>query len=128
MVKEIDNNLGLELLKKYFLKEINKNPFNIYSHSIAYIDDEKIKGLVIYEYIIDRIEIDYIVVDEEYRNNGIASNMISYLINNYDCSISLEVKSNNEVAISLYKKYGFYQVAVRQGYYGKTNAILMVRE
>lgn len=128
MVKEIDNNSGLELLKKYFLEEINEEPFNVYTQTIAYIDENILKGLIVYEYIIDRIEIDYVVVDEEYRKNGIASEMLSYLINRYDCSISLEVRADNELAICLYKKHGFYPATIRKGYYGKIDAILMIRE
>ena len=70
MVKDVDNNLGLELLNKYFAFEIGKNPFNIYAKSIAYIDENDIKGLIVYEYIIDRIEIDYVIVIEKYRKQG----------------------------------------------------------
>jgi len=128
MVYEINNDLGLELLKKYFSNEIVGNPFNIYSHTIAYMSDNIIEGIIVYDYIVDRLEIDYIVVDEKYRNNGIASNLLSYLIEKYNCGISLEVKSNNEAAIKLYEKYGFYKAAIRKKYYGNIDAILMIRE
>lgn len=128
MVYEINNDLGLELLEKYFSNEIVDSPFNIYSHTIAYVSDNIIKGIIVYDYIVDRLEIDYIVVDEKYRNNGIASNLLSYLIEKYNCGISLEVKSNNEAAIKLYEKHGFYKAAIRKKYYGNIDAILMIRE
>lgn len=128
MVKDVDNNLGLELLNKYFLDEIGKNPFNIYAKSIAYIDQNDIKGLIVYEDIIDRIEIDYVIVVEKYRKQGIASKMLSYLINKYKCDITLEVNSTNSIAINLYKKYGFQPVTVRKNYYGSSDAILMIRK
>lgn len=128
MVKDVDNNLGLELLNKYFLDEIGKNPFNIYAKSIAYIDQNDIKGLIVYEDIIDRIEIDYVIVVEKYRKQGIASKMLSYLINKYKCDITLEVNSANSIAINLYKKYGFQPVTVRKNYYGSSDAILMIRK
>lgn len=128
MVKDVDNNIGLELLSKYFTDEIGKNPFNIYAKSIAYIDENEIKGLIVYEDIIDRIEIDYVIVIEKYRKQGIASEMLSYLINKYECDITLEVNSTNLIAINLYKKYGFNPVSVRKNYYGSSDAILMVRK
>lgn len=128
MVYEINNDLGLELLEKYFSNEIVDSPFNIYSHTIAYVSDNIIEGIIVYDYMVDRLEIDYIVVDEKYRNNGIASKLLSYLIEKYNCGISLEVKSTNEAAIKLYEKHAFYKAAIRKKYYGNIDAILMIRK
>ena len=42
--------------------------------------------------------------------------------------ITLEVNENNLPAISLYKKYGFKEVAKRKGYYSGIDAILMEKK
>ena len=43
-------------------------------------------------------------------------------------SITLEVKKDNIPAINLYKKFGFQEKAIRQGYYQGVDGILMERE
>ena len=42
--------------------------------------------------------------------------------------ITLEVAVNNEPAISLYKKFGFREVALRKFYYGDEDGILMEKQ
>lgn len=95
-------------------------------------ENDFIKGALIFQHIYNRIEIDYIVVREDYRNNHIASNLMEYLIsyaikNNVD-NITLEVNENNSIAIKLYKKYRFEMISKRKNYYGKADAILMIRK
>ena len=50
--------------------------------------------------------------------------MIEENINN----ITLEVRTTNEGAINLYKKYNFKVVSTRKNYYGNEDAYLMIRE
>ena len=45
-----------------------------------------------------------------------------------DKDITLEVKQTNEIAIKLYKKYSFKQVAIRKGYYNNIDGLLMERK
>ena len=37
-------------------------------------EEDLIKGVLVYQYLYDRIEIDYIIVGAEYRNLGIQQN------------------------------------------------------
>lgn len=115
------------------IKNINEslknNPFfNCYK----YEENNKILGYICFEDLIDRIEIDYIYVKPKYRNGKIGSKLIDYLIDycikKDKKNISLEVNEKNEIAIKLYKKYNFYEVAVRKNYYKNDNGILMIRE
>jgi ribosomal-protein-alanine N-acetyltransferase len=46
---------------------------------------------------------------------------------NKDCDFFLEVRPSNQSAISLYKKFGFFEVGRRKKYYGDEDAIMMVR-
>lgn len=110
------------------IKEIvNDNvPF---SHSINYIVDDVEVGKLDYSLIYDRIEIDNIIVKEEYRNRKIGTKLLKYLIDiatvKKVINITLEVRESNYIAIKLYKNFGFKEVAIRKYYYGDEDAILM---
>lgn len=112
-------------LLKIFNYKITLNEFQ----KIIVYDDEFIKGVLVYELIYDRIEIDYIIVDENYRKKSISSKLIEYLIENNSVeNITLEVSKNNIAAINLYKKYGFEVVAVRKNYYKDQDGLLMLKK
>jgi ribosomal-protein-alanine N-acetyltransferase len=118
-VKKIEENKILST--DYVEKELEVNP---YGHFIVYRKDNNILGYLYYSLIYDRIEINQIEVLEEERRKGIASKLMEYLIKD-NLSITLEVKETNVAAIKLYKKYGFEEVAIRQGYYNGVDGILM---
>lgn len=131
----------IQLLDKYdenfFIKKENqiiKNAFlnNPFIKCIVCYDNDEVIGYLLFEYIYDRIEIDDFYVDTNKRNNGIGSSMLEYLIS-YSIkkkvkNITLEVKSNNYVALQIYKKYGFISVAKRDKYYGNIDGVLMEKE
>ena len=127
MIREFEDkdlNKVNELLKS-FNYELKQNPF---LHVIIY-EEECIKGVLVYELIYDRIEIDYIIVDETYRKSGIGSKMLDYLIRNNDVkNITLEVNENNKAAINLYLKHGFKIEAVRKNYYKSEDGLLMMKK
>lgn len=118
-----DLNKVNELLKS-FNYELKKSTF---LHTLLY-EEECIKGVLVYELIYDRIEIDYIIVDEMYRKSGIGSKMLNYLIQKDAKNITLEVNENNIAAINLYKKYGFKVVAIRKNYYKSEDGLLMMKK
>lgn len=103
---------------------IEENPFSKY---LVYIHNEKVIGFCYYYEIYDKLEIAYIYVIPKYRKRKIASSLIQYLIdNNKDkYNITLEVREDNESAITLYKKFNFKRVALREKYYGEVDGILM---
>ncbi len=76
--------------------------------------------------------IDNIAVGKEYRRSGIASALIESLFDfsrrNGCDEAYLEVAEDNENAIALYKKYGFFTVGRRPHFYGNTDALLMKSE
>ncbi len=125
MIKEITIT-NIDILNNSFIdigfitNELKNNPF---AKIIIYIDDE-IKGYLYYSDIYDRIEINQIEVYTPYRNLGIASKLMEELIKQ-NKGITLEVNKNNIVAIALYKKYGFKEIAIRKGYYNGIDGILM---
>lgn len=122
MIETANNEEVSSIIENYFHI---KNPFNVYSKVIVYKQDNDIKGILVYDEIYDRIEIDYILVLEEYRKKGIGTELLKYFNNNQN--ISLEVRKSNIVAIEFYKKNGFRVVAKREKYYNDEDALLMCR-
>ena len=129
MIKEYDSypqdtvdNFTYELTKK----ELSTNP---YLKIITYVEKDKIIGFLLYSLIYDRIEIEQFEVITKERRKGIGDKLLKYLIEKYQDTdiknITLEVKEDNIVAISLYKKYGFKKVSTREKYYDGINGLLM---
>ena len=113
------NNLLKEF--NYKLNCLDEEFLNVLVH-----EDNIIDAVLVYKYIYDRIEIDYIVVSKEKRRCGLATSLIKYL-DKYNCSITLEVSEENKSAINLYKKCGFNKAALRKNYYKNSNGILMMK-
>ena len=140
MIKEI-NKENYDLIEKVevefpsffsktkILDDLDKNPFTKY---FIYIEKSNIIGVVNYFDLIDRFELSYIEVKEEYRNNKIGSRLIEYLIDlgkqKGITNITLEVRKNNDNALKLYEKYGFVVVATRKSYYDGVDGYLMERK
>ena len=115
MIREVDNSRG--------------NPF---ARKIEYVIEDDVIGYLDYSLIYDRIEIDNFMVMDEYRNQGIGTKLMSYLIylaiELRVVNITLEVRVSNNIAINLYKKFGFREVALRKYYYGDEDGILMEKQ
>lgn len=105
---------------------------NPYARRLNYYIDDKIIGHLDYSLIYDRIEIDNFFVNEDSRGLGIGKKLLSYLvfiaINSHVINITLEVRVSNDIAINLYKKFGFREVALRKFYYGSEDGILMEKQ
>lgn len=111
------------IVLKHIKEEIYNNPF---ARIFVYFVDNKIVGYIYYSVIYDRIELNQIEVLFEYRNKGIATILMEKLLEEA-LDITLEVRIDNEIAINLYRKFGFEKVAIRKGYYNGVDGILMER-
>jgi len=96
--------------------------------SFVYLENNIPVGLISYSLIYDRIELEYIWVQKEFRKCGIGSKLMDKMLSEDASNITLEVRKSNVDAIDLYKKYGFKVVSVRDNYYGSEDAFLMMRE
>lgn len=127
------NELG-SLLEENFTKvySINEMLEDQVSKVYVYETDDKIVGFIIATDLTETCDILSLIVDPEYRNKKIATNLIDYLISELDENlklITLEVRANNTAAIHLYDKFGFEVVNVRKKYYANgDDAYLMARE
>jgi ribosomal-protein-alanine N-acetyltransferase len=76
-------------------------------------------------------EVDGLVVDQDYRGQGIGSALIgasmAWAANAGACDVRLEVRASNAAAIALYRRHGFCQVGIRRAYYSAPaeDAVLM---
>ena len=122
-------NLEKDIFKNSaFSKESTENLVKADNSFIyAYLIDEKICGYLMVLDSIDVYEILAIATVEEYRNKGIAQELLAKIrIKN----IFLEVRESNQTAINFYKKNKFKEISVRKNYYSEPteNAIIMKLE
>ena len=139
MIKKLTSN-DIDYIEQIFNleKEIIKNSaFNrTYLDSLikadnsfiyTYIIDNKVCGYLMVLDSIDVYEILAIATIEEYRNKGIAQELLDKIKTK---DIFLEVRESNQVAINFYKKNKFKEISVRKNYYSEPNenAIIMKLE
>ena len=92
-----------------------------------YLIEDKICGYLMLLDSIDVYEILAIATIEEYRNKGIAQELLDKIKIK---DIFLEVRESNQIAISFYKKNKFKEISIRKNYYSEPNenAIIMKLE
>ena len=122
-------NLEKDIFKNSaFSKESTENLVKADNSFIyAYLIDEKICGYLMVLDSIDVYEILAIATVKEYRNKGIAQELLNKIKTK---DIFLEVRKSNEKAINFYKKNNFKQISIRKGYYSDPteDAIIMKME
>ena len=82
--------------------------------------------------IYEQAQLANIAVKKEFQRQGIGQELLDYCIDyaiHQGCeTVSLEVRVNNQNAISLYERNGFINAAVREKYYEDgTDAYLMIK-
>ena len=93
----------------------------------VYLIDDKVCGYLLILDSIDVYEILAIATVEEYRNKGIAQELLDKIKTK---DIFLEVRESNQVAINFYKKNRFKEISIRKNYYSEPteNAVIMKLE
>jgi ribosomal-protein-alanine N-acetyltransferase len=107
---------------------INVENLGNYKIKFVYFVDDTEVGYVIVEDALDIINIVDVFVEKEYRRNGYAFSLLSYVFNyfkNRDVKFMLEVREDNYSAIKLYEKCGLSKIHVRKKYYKDVDAIIM---
>ena len=118
----------VNLLLSEFNYSISEKSFeNDFFRAIVY-ENAGIKGVIVYDLLYDRIEIEYIIVDKKYRENGIGTKLLNELEKHNIENITLEVKESNLNAIEFYKKNGFMIATIRKNYYGNEEGYLMLKK
>ncbi len=101
-------------------EKINEFDFKYYIDGIGYVIARK---------LYENLDITDVFINEEYRRQGYAIKILSYIIeNNSNYKIMLEVNEENIPAIKLYEKLGFKKISERKNYYdGTKTAYIMER-
>jgi len=101
---ELSNSLSTILIFRFY-----------YSRELA--------GFLVFRRIGDIVEVNNIGVKKDSRRKGIATYLLSNLLEFSEregvSEVFLEVRSRNEGAIKLYEKLGFSYLSIRKGYYSK---------
>ena len=137
MIKKVDSSdkCQIQKIEKNFSKEFLDDFVNFtspFTHVFVIEMEEEIIGIIILDIIYERMELVQIKVIKEKRNLGYASCLLEYMLDLAKEkkleNITLEVRCDNDVAIHLYKKYGFEEVSKREKYYHDKDGILMERK
>ncbi len=120
------------LIKDNFSKQnhtrerINLDYVKIFVHE----DQSIIKGFIEIECHYETTDLINIAVLKEYQNQGIASSLLNYVIENINQqNIILEVNENNIKAIKFYQRNNFKEINRRNKYYDNLyDAIIMERK
>ena len=132
IIEDIDriNELGTKLNPKFkelfHIDKLNSNE-KIY----VYKEDNQILGFIHISINFEIVDLLNIIVDEKYRNKGIAILLMDYMITdlpNNAMRILLEVNEKNIEAIKLYNRFNFEVINERKNYYGSDNALIMERK
>lgn len=112
---------------KAFAAETEKQISNFW----ALVDEDSIIGYICFWMLKPEIHILNFAVKSEKRNKGIGQSLLKHVIDTgrrkkID-NVWLEVRPSNLPALSIYKKFGFYEAGRRIGYYSGTgeDAIIM---
>ena len=116
MIKELNINdsksyykLGNELNSNFEkLFNLDKVLNNDNERVIGYYENKKLVGFIHVSISFEVFDIINIIVSNKYRNKGIGTSLLNYLINNYECKeLMLEVRESNINAINFYKNNNF---------------------
>ena len=94
------------------------------------MESGELVGYYALQYVLDEAEIAIIAVKRKFRRQGMGRRLLeeikSFAIGQKIRKIHLEVRSENEAAVHLYRSFGFVEVGRRKNYYEapKDDAIL----
>lgn len=132
-------NQVLEISKQQFGQEswteqqfndaLTNNNYNCY----GIVFENKLVSYCLVLESVDDLNILSVATHSDYKNNGHATRLIEYVINQgktVNKTISLEVKETNQIAINLYTKLNFKVITKRKNYYkdGNTACIMFYQE
>ncbi|MDW8245668.1 MAG: ribosomal protein S18-alanine N-acetyltransferase [Sandaracinaceae bacterium] len=86
-------------------------------------------GYAIGSIVLDEAELSWIGVLPQFRRQGLGKKLLQAFIQGVRKEgarqVFLEVRADNGPAIALYDSFGFERIALRRGYYGDADAIVM---
>lgn len=108
---------GSPWTKEQFLTDLYQNT----SFYLVLSKGQEWIGFISYQIIIDEVDITHIVVNNKFQQQGYASKLMDYLVedlrNKKIICVFLEVRCSNKKAQAFYYKKGFELLSKRKKYY-----------
>ena len=107
---------------------------NPLSYWLVALEGEQVAGYVGSQTVLGETDMMNIAVHPDHRRKGVAEGLINALVEGLKAreshSLTLEVRSSNAPAISLYEKLGFARIGLRKNYYRnpKEDALILRKE
>jgi ribosomal-protein-alanine N-acetyltransferase len=98
------------------------------------LDEHVVTGYIGSQTVLDETDMMNVAIHPDYRRRGIAEKLVEALVEELKAigsrCLTLEVRSSNEPAKSLYEKLGFLQVGRRPNYYRnpREDALILRKE
>jgi ribosomal-protein-alanine N-acetyltransferase len=114
---ELDSNTISLWSKKQWANEFKKEGTKIF----VLLTKNLLIGICVFQVVLDEAQINYFVVNKEFREKGFGSYLMCYLIKK--CKklnlkkLLLEVSQSNSTAEKFYSRFDFYTVGIRKNYY-----------
>lgn len=111
--------------KQSFLKMLSNPAYFGYKFTN---ETQEICGFILCQLVIDEIEIITFCVLNSFRKRGVGKSLlqaISARAKSLQCSVFLEVATNNIVAQNMYIAEGYQKIGIRKNYYHDIDAIVM---
>ncbi len=114
---DLDSNTISLWSKKQWANEFKKEGTKIFGLLVTNL----IIGICVFQVVLDEAQINYFVVNKQFRKKGFGSYLMSYLIKKCEelslKKLLLEVSQNNVIAERFYNKFDFSTVGIRKSYY-----------
>ena len=126
---ELDSKTISLWTKNQWSKEFRREGVKIFGLLLS----NSVIGICAYQVVLDEAQINYFVVNPEFRKKGYGSFLMSYLIQlceKLDINkILLEVSQKNNPAEKFYDRFNFTTVGIRRNYYKDgSNALLKEKQ
>jgi len=114
---ELDSNTISLWSKKQWANEFKKEGTKIFGLLL----ENLVIGICVFQVVIDEVQINYFVVNQNFRKKGFGSYLMKYLIK--QCKklninkLLLEVSQSNITAENFYNRFDFSTVGIRKNYY-----------
>ena len=126
---ELDSNTISLWTKKQWSNEFKREGVKVFGLLLSNF----VIGICAYQVVHDEAQINYFVVNKEFRKKGYGSFLMNYLIRLCEKlninKILLEVSQENNAAQKFYDRFNFSTVGIRRNYYKNgSNALLKEKQ
>ena len=122
---ELDSNTISLWSKKQWSNEFKKEGIKVFGLLLSNL----VIGICVLHVVVDEAQINFFVINHEFRNKGFGSYLMSYSIKQCEKlnvnKLFLEVSHTNDTAEKFYSRFDFHTVGIRRNYYKDgSNALL----